>query len=109
MGIFKNLFGQKKVIDQRLIGVWASDLADELTVSNLGNVKITFSDTGDLTYDIIEDGKTQRINMVFWTEGNTVISDQPSHPKKEKTKFEFESERKLILEFGGERAVFLRQ
>jgi hypothetical protein len=108
MGILKNLFVQKKALDPRLIGVWVSDLDDELTVSNLGNVKMTFSDTGGLIYDIIEDSKVQRINMIFWTDGNTLISDQPSHPKKQKTKFEFESDRKLILEFGGERSVFLR-
>jgi hypothetical protein len=108
MGIFKNVFVQKKAIDPRLIGVWVSDLEDELTVSNLGNVKMTFSETGNLTYDMISDGKIQRINMIFWTDGDILVSDQPSHPKKEKTAFKFESERKLILEFGGERSVFLR-
>jgi len=109
MGLLKNLFGQKKVIDSRLLGTWTSDREDELTLSNLGNVRLTFSDSGDLIYDIIEEEKIQRINMIFWTEGNVVISDQPSHPKKERTKFEFEGERKLILEFGGERTVFLKQ
>ena len=109
MGLLKKIFGQKKMIDSRLIGIWISDLADELTVSNPGSVRLTFSDSGDLIYDVMDGEKIQRINMIFWTEGNIVISDQPSHPKKERTKFEFESDRKLILEFGGERTVFLRQ
>ncbi len=106
MGLFKKLFGQKSVINEQLIGVWLTDPKDKLTISTLGNVKMVFSEKGDLIYDIIEGDKTQRINMTFRTEGDILISDQPSHPKKERTKFEFENKDRLILEFSGEKAVF---
>lgn len=107
MGILDKLFGSRS-LDKRLFGVWVSDIDDEKTKLNIGDVKMTFTYDGKLIYDAHESDKIQRINMIFWTEGEFVFTDQPSHPNVEKTKFSLPSEETLILEFGGVQSIFRR-
>jgi len=38
--------------------------------------------------------------LTYRIEGDTIISDQPSHPREEKTKFSFTPEGKLVLIYG---------
>jgi len=101
MGLLTKLFG-KKDIDDRLFGKWTTDKNGKLTVDFLGDVTMTFTTKGELIYEIKEDDRLQIINMIFWTEDNYIISDQPTHPKKEKTKYSFGTADSLILEFEGQ-------
>lgn len=89
-------------IDVRLFGKWTTDKNDKQTVSSLGDVTMTFTPTGELIYEIKEGERIQIINMIFWTEDSYIISDQPSHPNKEKTKYAFETNEYLFLEFEGQ-------
>jgi hypothetical protein len=106
MNWIKKIFGSK-ALDSRLLGSWISDQTDETTKQTLGDVTMTFTPKGELIYKIKESDKVQIINMTFWTEGEYVISDQPSNPRKEKTRFDFDDE-KLILEFEGYKTIFLK-
>ena len=92
-----------------LIGVWNSDLNDEATKNGIGDVTITFKVDGSLIYDIHEGDKLQRMNMTYRIIGDTIISDQPSHPNVQRTKYKLENEGKLILEFEGTATVFNRE
>lgn len=95
-------------MDNNLIGIWNSDETDETTQRTLGKVTMTFTEDGKLVYDIFEGNKQQRINMVYTVQGNTIISDQPSHPQEQRTKYQIENGDKLILDFEGKKTVFNR-
>lgn len=91
-----------------LIGIWNSDQSDEATKSSIGKVTMTFTEDGQLIYVIYAGGKLQRMNLVYKISGDTLISDQPSFPQEQFTKFKIENGNKLTLEFEGEKTVFIR-
>lgn len=95
-----------KTMDNNLIGIWNSDENDETTQKTLGKVTMTFTGDGKLIYDIFEGDKQQRMNMVYKVQGDTIISDQPSHPQEQRTRYKVENGDKLILDFEGEKTVF---
>lgn len=91
-----------------LVGIWNSDLSDELTKNTIGNVTMTFTEDGQLIYDIDAGDKIQKMNLVYKVSGDTIISDQPSHPQEQRTKFKIENGNKLTMEFEGEKTIFVR-
>jgi hypothetical protein len=95
-------------MNNNLIGSWNSDETGETTQKALGKVTMTFTEDGKLIYDVFEGGRQQRINMVYKVQGDTIISDQPSHPREQRTRYQIENGDKLILDFEGEKAVFNR-
>lgn len=95
-------------MDSGLIGIWNSDQSNETTKNSIGKVTMTFTEDGQLIYDIDAGNKLQRMNMVYKVSGDTIISDQPSHPQEQRTKFKIENGDKLTLEFEGEKTVFIR-
>ncbi|MGQ7852788.1 hypothetical protein ACUN24_00915 [Pedobacter sp. WC2501] len=95
-------------MNNELVGIWNSDLDDEQTKNTIGKVVMTFTTDGQLIYDSYEEGKIQRMNLVYTIIGNTIISDQPSHPQVQQTEFKIENNDKLIMEFEGEKTVFTR-
>jgi hypothetical protein len=96
-------------MEARIIGVWYSDIDDEVTKNNIGHVTMTFTKEGCLIYDIHEEGKLQRMNMVYRVSGDMIISDQPSHPSEQRTKYKLDGDDKLILNFEGVSTIFRRQ
>ena len=94
-------------MDNGLVGIWNSDQNDELTKNSIGKVSMTFTEDGQLIYDIDAGDKLQRMNLVYKVSGDTIISDQPSHLQEQRTKFKIENN-KLTLELDGEKAVFIR-
>jgi hypothetical protein len=95
-------------MNANLIGTWNSDESDEATQKALGKVTMTFTEDGKLIYDIFEGSKQQRMSMTYKVQGNTIISDQPSHPQGQRTKYKIENDDKLILDFEGEKTIFKR-
>jgi hypothetical protein len=87
-----------------LIGRWRqiepSNDAEEVTMS--------FGLNGELVYTIDTEEKTQFINLVFEISEDTLITDQPSAPQKEYTKFYFESDNLLVLDYDGDQTKFQR-
>src|SRR6476661_11111019 len=108
MGLLSKIFGQR-TIDKQLEGAWISDSEDEATKNNIGNVTMTFTKDGKLYYEIQEGEKLQRLNMVYWTSGDTLYSDQPSSPRQERTKYKIEKEGRLTLEYEGTITKFKRR
>lgn len=96
-------------MDTRLFGVWNSDKKDDATKNSIGTVTMTFTNDGALIYDIYENDKLQRMNLVYKISGDTIISDQPSHPQEQRTKYRLENDNKLILEFEGQRTIFIKE
>lgn len=102
------LTAKSQTMNNNLIGSWNSDKTDEITQKALGKVTMIFTEDGKLIYDIFEGGKQQRMNMVYKIQGDTIISDQPSHPQEQRTRYTIENGDKLILDFEGEKTIFKR-
>lgn len=86
-----------------LIGRWRQlPPADE-------EVTMTFASDGTLVYAIRTGDKTQIINLVYEVSGNQIISDQPSHPRRETSSFSFEPSGVLVLDYDGEKTRFVRE
>jgi hypothetical protein len=94
-------------MDNVLVGIWNSDQSDELTKNSIGKVSMTFTEDGQLIYDIDAGDKLQRMNLVYRVSGDTIISDQPSHPQEQRTKFKIENN-KMTLVLDGEKTMFIR-
>jgi hypothetical protein len=103
MNIFK-----KQTSDKQLIGTWQSDLNDQDTKNAIGDVIMHFTIDGKLIYEINTSEKTQIMNLTFKTKDGFIISDQPSSPRVEKTKYTLVEENYLILEFEGKQSKFIR-
>jgi len=84
MGFFQKLFGKNKNIDARLVGIWETDINDVETVRNHGNVRMTFTKDGKLTYEILSESRIQIMNLVFYTDKGIIISNQPNRNQKPK-------------------------
>jgi hypothetical protein len=93
MGFLNKMFS-KRQIDSRLIGKWIVD-TDEFQ-----GTMMTFKDNGELIYEIIEKEKTSIINLTFETKGDSIITNQPSHPQVEKTRYTV-SDEFLIMDYQG--------
>ena len=79
------------------------------TVENAAEpAEMDFRDDGRLLYAILSDSRWQIMNLVYQVEGDVLVTDQPSSPRKERTRFAFEKDGTLMLEFGGQRSWFKR-
>ena len=70
---------------------------------------MVFTNDGKLIYSIHTGGKTQVINMVYEVSGDQIITDQPSSPRREVSKFSFEPNGILVLDYNGEKTRFIRE
>jgi len=48
------------------------------------------------------------MNLTYQVSGNILITDQPSYPKVEQTKFSFDPNGQLVLRYPGAKAWFER-
>ena len=78
---------------RQLLGTWRQ--------INDHNVTMTFSEDGRLEYRIRENDKTQIINLTYRTDGSEIVSNQPSAPREERTRFAVEEDT-LVLNHAGE-------
>ncbi|HEY0431135.1 MAG TPA: hypothetical protein VGC61_04930 [Pyrinomonadaceae bacterium] len=72
-------------------------------------VTMTFASDGTLVYSIYSGAKTGVTNMVYEVSGNQIITDQPSHPRRETSTFSFEPGGILVIDHDGEKTRFTRE
>jgi hypothetical protein len=89
----------------RLVGVWAIDPTDAVGIKAFGRCSMEFKPNGQLVYSVPE-GK---MLLTYRVEGDVLVTDQPSHPREERTRFSFAPDGALLLEMAGDRARFVRQ
>jgi len=80
-------------LDSNLLGEW-HQIAPGTGVEG---IFLRFEQGGRLIYTI-EGDTTQHILLTSEVVGDTIVSDQPSKPRLESTKFHFESPSRLVLE-----------
>ena len=105
MGLLSKLLSK---VNDPLLGEWVSDPTDLQSIAEMGNIKMSFKKDGSLTYEIIEESKSQFIFMTYNINGNLLITNQPSHPQQEVTEFSFKDPNTLILKFGNLEARYIR-
>ena len=88
-----------------LIGVWNRIRASESDE----DVMLQFAATGDLTYTINANEKLQVIRLRYFIDGNILVTDQPSAPRIERTRFSLEDADTLALEYQDEQSRFQRK
>ena len=101
-------FQRSRKADSRLVGKWRIDPDDVEAVQAYGDVAIEFDSEKNLTYIINSDDKASVIMMTHQAVGDTLTTDQPSHPNPQTTKYTITDEGALILTFGGIQARFIR-
>ena len=89
--------------DKLLYGEWQAIYIES------ENIKMSFYPDGSLVYKIIYNDKTQIMNLTYYTRNGFIISNQPSKPKEETTKYYFENNYTVLcLEFEGELTKFYK-
>jgi hypothetical protein len=95
--------------ENRLIGTWTVDPSDEVGFRRYGNTTMEFKDDGSLTYRIItDDGKHQLMFLTYKVDGNTLVTNQSSHPREDRTEFELVNDNVLRLTHSGTRVTYCR-
>lgn len=92
-----------------LLGTWASDPEDHEGIREFGRATLDFEPDGQLTHTVHADGKDQKMFLSFRIQGGTLITDQPSSPREERTAYSLGSDGKLTLWFRGQRSVYVRE
>ena len=90
-----------------LVGAWLVDETDTRALADLGNVLLEFGEGGGLLYTIRGEEKDQIIKLRYKIEGSTIVTDQPSEPRVERTQFSLADDM-LTLAFGGVPYRFVR-
>jgi hypothetical protein len=113
MGFIGSLFGKTKPpreYDGRLIGQWKLDRS-EMTTKRDPSVKSEFmiyKDNGELEYLLDFGEKMQIMKLTYYVLGDTIVSNQPSHPREEKTKYYFDSHGKLVLDYQNRKSWYTK-
>jgi hypothetical protein len=92
-----------------LVGEWESDPGDQRARDSYGEVAMEFHEGGFMKYVIREGTKEQIMFLRYRVEGDELITDQPSAPREERTRFRFTSDGRLVLEYEGLSAHYVRR
>ena len=90
-----------------LVGAWLVDETDAQALTDLGNVLLEFDEGGGLLYTVRGQEKDQIMKLRYKVEGSTIVTDQPSEPRVERTQFSL-ADNMLTLAFGGAPYRFVR-
>ena len=92
---------------QQLFGIWETDPTDAAALAEYGSVRMEFKEDGQLIYAIKKKGKEQIIMMTYGVDDNKLITDQPSHPQREVTKFSIAGNM-LMLDYRNRQSIYIR-
>ena len=102
-----SLSGNEQATD-RLLGLWVVHPEDKAAIRQLGQVSMKFEKNGRLTYTIHEKEKDQVIQLTYFVDDSHVVTNQPSHPAEERTRFDFDANGDLQLEVEGRWSRYCR-
>lgn len=92
---------------EELIGHWRTDPSDEFTIQSFGSISMNFKANGELIYTVHEEEKDQIGLLTYEIDGNLLVTNQPSHPRKEASKFNM-VDGKLELIYDGIVSKFIK-
>jgi hypothetical protein len=98
MGILNRLFGRNGASTNPLVGCWQLVRPAE---GPFEPTEVEFLEDGRCRYSVLAGDRWQIMKLTYRVEGDTLITDQPSRPREERTRFHLEPDGVLHLEFGG--------
>jgi hypothetical protein len=91
-----------------LTGRWVTDPEDHQSLREHGRISMEFLSDGRLFYTV--HGDDERVMLLTYDiQGDTMVTDQPSSPRKESTPFRVTSDGKLVLIFDGYQSFYVRE
>ena len=69
---------------------------------------MAFTPEGKLIYTIDTGDKKEIMNLLYEVRADMIVTDQPSAPQQEQTRYVFESDDDLVLDYNGEVSRFVR-
>ena len=99
---------QVNVLAKQLLGDWHSDPRDIHSLKRYGRVTLNFSKDWELVYTIHADGKDEIILLSYRVEGQFLVTDQPSQPSEERTRFSITPDGNLILHYEEHESTYIR-
>jgi len=89
----------------RLLGEWRL-VRDEGGIDRGESITAAFTAGTELVYVIVNGDKQEVIKLVYEVDGETLMTNQPSKSREERTRFWFDSDGFLVLVYGGRRSWF---
>jgi hypothetical protein len=89
-----------------LLGRWWVD--PSAVRQGADNISLCFFDDGRLTYMIHLPDRHQIMHLTYRIEGDTIITNQSSAPREERTRFAVENDERLHLFYGDIVATYIR-
>ena len=71
-------------------------------------VEMEFAADGKLTYTIKQSDRRQIMNLMYEVRGAEIVSNQPSAPAENRTRYAIDDEGQLVLESEGSRSWYRR-
>jgi hypothetical protein len=91
-------------VTSALVGRWR--LVHTEGPANYEHVTMEFGSDGSLQYSIELPDRIQIMNLTYSVSGDVIISNQPSAPGEERTRFVLGTDGRLELNHGGARSWF---
>lgn len=91
-----------------LIGRWVSDPDDASGMAGFGRATLEFRPSGQLVYTIHADDRDQIMLLTYRVMGEYLVTDQPSAPRADRTKFSVSPDGRLLLNYGSGAARYVR-
>jgi len=95
---------RKQMSPEQLLGCWHLEQAEEDLHSE--PVEVEFRPTGELIYSIDAGDRWQVLRLTYRVEDDVLVTNQPSAPREERTRFELTPEGTLVLELRGTSASY---
>ncbi len=92
-----------------LVGTWQLVSYEGSIEDGKEGTTLIISKDGTLAHILHQPGKDQIINLMWRVSGDYLITDQPSRPKEECTKFSFDGAGRLVLEYKDSKSIFARR
>jgi hypothetical protein len=90
------------------VGRWITDPTDDNNAGRYGSVSMEFSADGNLTYTLHAEKENRVMLLTYRVDDGSIISNQPSHPRKERTQFTITPDGKLVLTNNGVLTRYIR-
>jgi hypothetical protein len=104
MSLFGSLFARKRRASNALLGCWhliPDSQSDEAAEAD-------FRDDGTLHYSVLSGTRWRIMKLTYRIDGDVIVSNQPSAPAEQRSRFSVALDGTLTLEFGGVQSRFRR-
>ncbi len=95
-------------VSSQLVGRWVIDPDDAEALKTYGQVTLVFGTDASLRYIVRGEKKDEIIILRYRIEDGTLITDQLSAPREDRTPFTLTPDGKLVLQYGQLQSRYVR-